>query len=87
MNTEPNLVARLDTLTEILDRLSFGQRDMVETLGMNTRLLEKLVEAAETPPGQDSRLKALLASIQGTLKQNTALLEKLVQVLAGKGRP
>lgn len=80
MITEPNLVVRLDTLTETLDRLTFGQQAVVETLGMNTRLLERLVEAAETPPEQDSRLKALLATIQGTLKQNTALLEKLVQV-------
>lgn len=87
MLTEPTLDARLDTLTETLDRMSFGQQAMVETLGMNTRLLERLVDAAEAPPEEDSRLKILLGTIQATLKENTALLEKLIQVLTGKSRP
>lgn len=87
MVTEPIVVARLDTLTETLDRLSFGQQAVAEALGMNTRLLERLVEAAEAPPEEDSRLKTLLGTIQATLKENTALLEKLIQVLTGKSRP
>lgn len=87
MAADTTLIARLDAQAETLDQLAFGQQAMAETLGTHTRLLERLIEAAETPPEQDSRLKITLRAILSVLKENTELLEALSKVLTGKNKP